>query len=89
MPGEEEGLMTQFIAQLLMLGGISSFRQDEAVARQGVMQHQLNSGLLVLSFIRDATEMSIPESFAVQGLSAASLPRDAAGINLARQTPNG
>lgn len=79
--------MDEFAMNLLKIGALTALRQDEAVARQGVMNHQTASHLMDLSFVRDATEMSIPESFAVQGLNASSLPRDAAGLNLAAQTP--
>jgi hypothetical protein len=43
--------------------------------------------LMDLSFVRDATEMSIPESYAVQGLSLSHTPREVAATNLAAQTP--
>lgn len=79
--------MNEFLAGLLSAGALSSFRQDDAVARQAVMNHQTASHLMDLSFIRDACEMSIPESYAVQGLSLSHLPREAQGINLSAQTP--
>lgn len=79
--------MNEFLQSLLQAGALSSFRQDDSVARQGVMNHQIASHLMDLSFIRDATEMSIPESYAVQGLSLATLPREAQSLNLASQTP--
>lgn len=72
---------------LLGMGALSSLRHDDAVARQGVMNHQTGSHLMDLSFIRDATEMSIPESYAVQGLALSQLPAQAAGMNLGSQTP--
>lgn len=56
---------------LLLLGAITGLRHDEQVSRQGVMNHQIASHLMDLSFIRDATEMSIPESFAAAGLKTA------------------
>ena len=79
--------MDDFLAQLLKAGALSSFRQDDNVARQGVMNHQVAGHLMDLSFIRDACEMSIPESYAVQGLANAHTPRDAVNANLAAQTP--
>lgn len=79
--------MEQFLQVLLQAGALSSFRQDDNVARQGVMNHQVTAHLMDLSFVRDATEMSIPESYAVQGLSLSHLPREAQGINLSSQTP--
>lgn len=79
--------MNDFLAMLLQAGALSSFRQDDSVARQGVMNHQSTAHLMDLTFVRDATEMSIPESYAVQGLSLSHLPREAQGINLSAKTP--
>lgn len=79
--------MDEFLKSILMAGALNSFRADDNVTRQGVMNHQTSAHLMDLSFIRDATEMSIPESYAVQGLQHASTPRDAAAINLAARTP--
>ena len=81
--------MNEFLQSLLMTTALSSSRQDEQVSRQGVMNHQTTSHLMDLSFVRDATEMSIPESYAVQGLSLAHSPREAQTLNLAGQTPKG
>lgn len=79
--------METLLTQMLALGGISSLRHDDSVNRQGVMNHQTACHLMDLSFIRDATEMSIPESYAVQGLALSNLPAQAAGMNLGSQTP--
>lgn len=79
--------MDQLLQYLLGVGSLSSLRHDDAVARQGVMNHQTAAHLMDLSFIRDATEMSIPESYAVQGLSLSHTPREAVSANLAAQTP--
>jgi hypothetical protein len=79
--------METFLQGILTMGALSSFRQDDNVARQGVMNHQTASHLMDLSFIRDACEMSIPESYAVQGLALSSLPAQAAGMNLGDRTP--
>ena len=79
--------MNELMNALLGMGALSSLRHDDAVARQGVMNHQTASHLMDLSFVRDACEMSIPESFAVQGLSLSNLPAQAAGMNLSSQTP--
>jgi hypothetical protein len=79
--------MDEFAAQVLKSSMLGSLRQDETVARQGVMNHQSAAHLMDLVFIRDATEMSIPESYAVQGLASAHLPEKAAGMNLGAQTP--
>jgi RES domain-containing protein len=79
--------MDEFLKSLLMTSALSSSRQDESVARQGVMNHQTAAHLMDLTFVRDATEMSIPESYAVQGLSLAHTPREAQSGNLASGTP--
>jgi hypothetical protein len=79
--------MDEFAAQVLKAGMLSSLRQDESVARQGVINHQTTAHLMDLSFVRDATELSIPESYAVQGLSLATTPRESQVLNLASQTP--
>jgi hypothetical protein len=79
--------MNELMTMLLGMGALSSLRHDDAIARQGVMNHQTASHLMDLSFIRDATEMSIPESFAIQGLSLSNLPAQAAGMNLSSGTP--
>lgn len=79
--------MEEFLQVLLQAGALSSFRQDDNVARQGVMNHQVTAHLMDLSFVRDATEMSIPESYAVQGLSLSHHPREASAINLSDRTP--
>ena len=75
------------IELMLLLGAMGSLRQDEIVARQAVINHQGASQLCVLAFVRDATEMSIPESYAVQGLAASQTPRDVAGLQTAAGTP--
>lgn len=80
--------MDEFAQQLLKISALGDLRQDSSVARQGVMNHQQAAHLMDLSFIRDATEMSIPESYAVQGLSMAANVREVVGTNLAAQTPN-
>lgn len=80
--------MDTFLAAVLQASVLVSLRQDEAVARQGVMNHQTASHLMDLSFIRDATEMSIPESYAVQGLSFASGSRDAMALRTSIHVPN-
>ena len=79
--------MDALLQLLLGVGSLSSLRHDDAVARQGVMNHQTSAHLMDLSFVRDATEMSIPESYAVQGLSLSHTPREAIVTNLASDTP--
>jgi len=79
--------MDEYASQLLKASMLSSFRQDDAVARQAVINHQTASHLMDLSFIRDATEMSMPESIAMQGMSYSHLPRESQGINIAAGTP--
>jgi len=79
--------MEEFITMLLQVGAMSSFRADDMVQRQGVMNHQVTAHLMDLAFVRDHTEMSIPESYAIQGLSLAHGPREAQAGNLASITP--
>ena len=79
--------MDTLLANLLGVGALSSLRQDDAVARQGVMNHQTSAHFMDLMFVRDANEMSIPESYAVQGLAASQLPRDAAGLRTSIHIP--
>lgn len=79
--------MNEFATYLLMAGMMSSLRQDDSVSRQGVMNHQNAAHLMDLAFIRDATELSIPEAYATAGLSLATGPREATQTNLASQTP--
>lgn len=84
---EGSSTLNNFLEMLLQAGALSSFRQDDNVSRQGVMNHQVTSHLMDLSFVRDATEMSIPESYAIQGLSLAHTSREGQAINLSAQTP--
>lgn len=79
--------MNELITAMLGMQGLSTMRHDDHVARQGVMNHQTSAHMMDLTFIRDATEMSIPESYAVQGLALSHLPAQAAGMNLGSQTP--
>lgn len=81
--------MNELISAMLAIGALSSLRNDDTVARQGVMNHQTAAHFMDLSFVRDATELSIPESLAVQGMSLSNLPGQAAGMNLSSQTPSG
>jgi hypothetical protein len=53
--------------------------------------HKIIAGqqnLLDMTIARDATEISIPESYAVQGLSMSQAPREAVAANTAARTPN-
>jgi hypothetical protein len=79
--------MDQFLQFMLMTTALSASRQDDQVSRQGVMNHQTTAHLTDLAFVRDMVEMSIPESYAVQGLSMAHTPREAIQSNLASQSP--
>ncbi len=54
---------------------------------QALANHQTTSHLADLTFLDKLSKMDIAESFAAQGLAAAQLPREAAGINLASETP--
>ena len=80
--------MDTFMQQLLMNSALSGMRQDEAVARQGVMNHQTTAHLMDLSFTEKAVKMDIAESFAAQGLSHANAPRDAMGLRTAVHVPS-
>ena len=79
--------MDEFAIQTLKAGMLSALRQDETVARQGVINHQTAAHFMDLCFVRDANEMSIPESYAVQGLSQAAAPRDAMALRTAIHIP--
>jgi hypothetical protein len=79
--------MNELLTAMLTVGALSALRHDDVVSRQGVMNHQTSAHFMDLSFIRDAVEMSIPESYAVQGLALSQLPAQAAGMNLGSQTP--
>jgi len=79
--------MDEFATQVLKAALVSSLRQDETVARQGVMNHQNAAHLMDLAFIRDATELSIPESYAVQGLANSQTTREVPLQNLGHVTP--
>lgn len=87
MPENEENEMDEYAVQLLKAQMLSSLRQDELISRQGTMNHQIAAHLMDLTFIRDATELSIPEAYATAGLSLATGPREAVQSNLASQTP--
>lgn len=80
--------MNEFMTVQAQAAIMASQRQDDLVARQGVMNHQTASHLMDLKFIDQMTSMDITESFAVQGLNMSQVPREAQGINLANKTPN-
>ena len=79
--------MDEFLSKVLMSGVLSDHRQDTAVARQGVMNHQVSCHLMDLEFIQQANEFSITEAIAMQGINASQLPRDVAGLQTAAGTP--
>lgn len=79
--------MDPLLLAILGATAVSAFRQDDNVARQGVMNHQTAAHLMDLSFINAQTEVSVPESYAIQGLASSQLPREATGANLAVRTP--
>ncbi len=81
--------MDTLMSGLLGMGALSSLRHDDAVARQGVMNHQTASHFMDLMFVRDSNEMSIPESYAVQGLALSTLPGQVAGLQTGSRTPEG
>jgi hypothetical protein len=77
----------QFLANLLAVGALTSLRADDSVTRQGVMNHQVASHLMDLSFIRDSVEFSIPEAYAVEGLKYSSTTQQGLASNLAATVP--
>lgn len=72
--------MNEFLSALLLNAALQ-------LNTQAIANHQTTSHLMDLSFVDQAVSMDIAESFATQGLQASQLPRDAAGLNLASQTP--
>jgi hypothetical protein len=74
-------------AGLLAGGMLSDLRQDNAVARQGVMAHQQVMSVAMLQYINQMTSMDIVESYAIQGLAASQAPRDAMGLRTAIHIP--
>jgi hypothetical protein len=78
---------TQF-AGLLGGGLLSDLRQDNAVARQGVMNHQQICSTIQLQYVNQMTAMDITESYAIQGLMAAQGPRDAMGLRTSIHIPS-
>lgn len=54
---------------------------------QGLANHQVSCHLMDLAFIDKLVKMDIAESFAAQGLSHASLPRDVAGLQTSAGVP--
>lgn len=79
--------MDEYAVQLLKIQAVSALRQDENVARQGVMNHQIAAHLMDMAFIRDQTEVSVPEAYAMQGLSMAQGTREAQANRTAIHIP--
>lgn len=75
--------MDEMIETMLKLQAMGSFRNDESVARQAVMNHTTAAHFADMGFIRDALEPSTVEAFALQGLAAATLAAQAAGYSTA------
>lgn len=67
--------MEELLNSVLSADIFASRRKDEMIDRRLLMDMAGSSQLMMLSFIRDAVEMSIPESYAVQGLSPWGQPR--------------
>ena len=80
--------MEDALQNTLQADVISEKRRDGQIAQQALMTFCGYSGLLGFSFVRDATELSLPEAYAVSGLSLATGPREAVQSNLASQTPS-
>lgn len=72
---------------LLNGGLLSDLRQDNAVARSGVMAHQQTMSTIVLQYVNQMTAMDIVESYAIQGLMASQGPRDAMGLRTSIHVP--
>lgn len=61
--------MNDSMQSVLLADVFASRRKDEAIERGALMNFFASAQLCTLAFVRDATEMSIPESYAVQGLA--------------------
>ena len=61
--------MNESMQSVLLADVFASRRKHEAIERGALMNFFSSNQFCTLSFVRDATEMSIPESYAVQGLS--------------------
>jgi hypothetical protein len=61
----------------------------KALAGQMVANHQFSVHVVNLSFGDKAAKMDIAESFAAQGLAAANVARDVAGLQTAHSVPKG
>lgn len=72
---------------LLNGGLLSDLRQDNAVARHGVMTHQQIQSTIILQYVNQMTAMDIVESYAIQGLMASQGPRDAMGLRTSIHVP--
>lgn len=70
------------IEQMLKLTAMGNFRADESVARQAVMNHTTTAHFMDMSFVRDSTQVSAAEAYAMQGLAMAQLPAQVAGVNV-------
>ncbi len=79
--------MDEFLNALVKLQALAGMRNDDAVARQAVMNHGTAAHFMDMSFIRDAFEVSVVEGHAMQGLAAANLAVQAAGYQLSDRVP--
>jgi hypothetical protein len=61
----------------------------QALAGQLVAGHQFAMQTVNLAFGDKAAKMDIAESFAAQGLAAANVARDVAGLQTAHSVPKG
>lgn len=80
--------MDATLTNVLQSDVISERRRDGIISQQALMGLVGFVTLMGYSFVRDATELSIPEAYAVSGLSLATGPREAAASNLGSQTPS-
>ena len=71
----------------LYVGALGALRQDESVFRQMTVNFGSVTHFTDLMFVRDTNEMSIPESYACQGIGLSFMPANAAGMSLSSGTP--
>ena len=76
------------IVGILAMQALGSMRNDENVARQGVMDNQRSAQLCTNSFIESSHELSIPEAMATSALSLSMAGTQAASMNLGSVTPS-
>lgn len=86
-PESFSGLGGQLMAMMLMMQAMSSQRQDETVARQGVIDNQRLSYLNGTAAVQSQYEVTLPEAFAAAKMAQSWGPGDNAAYNAAAVTP--